>query len=219
MTGRLQVKNGKYYMILNIKDERGCRKAKWIKTGLPVQNNRWRAEKMLRDKLRQYEGLGTIVSDSGFDLANWVSNWVEIKKMTLRPNAYQGYKDVVEQHIVPYCKLRKLDLMTVKPADLQDYYSMKVKNGLHPNTLLKHRTVFKGAFDYAYQRQLIFENPMSRVIHPKQQNSLVQFFTNEQLSDILLKIQGNPIESAVYVAVFTGFRRGEIGASLAISRF
>lgn len=71
--------------------------------------------------------------------------------------------------------------------------------------LLKHRTIFKGAFDYAYQRQLIFENPMVRQIDHK-----VRFFTNEQLRDILAAVRGLPIESAVFIALFTGFRRGEV---------
>lgn len=35
MTGSVQVKNGKWYCVLNMKDENGKRKLKWIGTGLP----------------------------------------------------------------------------------------------------------------------------------------------------------------------------------------
>ena len=38
MTGSLQVKNGKFYMIINDR-ENGKRKQKWIATGLDVRGN------------------------------------------------------------------------------------------------------------------------------------------------------------------------------------
>ena len=35
MTGSVQQKNGKYYAVLNLYDEKGKRKQKWIATGYP----------------------------------------------------------------------------------------------------------------------------------------------------------------------------------------
>lgn len=43
MTGSLQVKNGKYYMVLN-STENGKRKQKWISTGLTEKGNKRKAE-------------------------------------------------------------------------------------------------------------------------------------------------------------------------------
>ena len=54
MTGSLQIKNEKYYIVLNT-TERGRRKQKWINTGLLAKGNKRKAEKMLRDKLHEYE--------------------------------------------------------------------------------------------------------------------------------------------------------------------
>ena len=54
MTGSLQVKNGKYYMVLN-STENGKRKQKWISTGLPEKGNKRKAEQMLREKLTEEE--------------------------------------------------------------------------------------------------------------------------------------------------------------------
>ena len=51
MTGSLQVKNGKYYMVLN-STENGKRKQKWISTGLTEKGNKRKAEQMLRETLR-----------------------------------------------------------------------------------------------------------------------------------------------------------------------
>ena len=54
MTGSLQVKNGKFYMIINDR-ENGKRKQKWIATGLDVRGNKRRAEQLLRETLLEYE--------------------------------------------------------------------------------------------------------------------------------------------------------------------
>ena len=45
MTGSLQIKNGKYYMVLN-STKNGKRKQRWIATGLPEKGNKRRAEQM-----------------------------------------------------------------------------------------------------------------------------------------------------------------------------
>ena len=48
LTGNLQIKNGKYYAVLNLKVN-GKRKPKWIPLGLPERGNKREAESMLRN--------------------------------------------------------------------------------------------------------------------------------------------------------------------------
>ena len=54
MTGSLQIKNNKYYIVLNTY-EKGKRKIKWINTDLPVKGNKTKAQKLLRETLSEYE--------------------------------------------------------------------------------------------------------------------------------------------------------------------
>ena len=54
MTGSLQIKNNKYYLVLNLY-RNGKRKVKWINTDLPVKGNKTKAQKLLREALKQYE--------------------------------------------------------------------------------------------------------------------------------------------------------------------
>ena len=51
ITGNLQEKSGKWYAVLNLKDEKGKRKQKWINTGLPIRGNKKKAEKFLREQI------------------------------------------------------------------------------------------------------------------------------------------------------------------------
>lgn len=54
MTGSLQVKNDKFYIIINLK-ENGKRKQKWIATGLEAKGNKRKAGQLLRETLLAYE--------------------------------------------------------------------------------------------------------------------------------------------------------------------
>ena len=47
VAGHLQKKKGYWYIVLNLHDEDGKRKTKWIATHLPMQGNRRRAEGLL----------------------------------------------------------------------------------------------------------------------------------------------------------------------------
>ena len=44
VTGTLQEKNGRFYMVLRIPDSTGKLHQKWVSTGLPVQGNQRRAK-------------------------------------------------------------------------------------------------------------------------------------------------------------------------------
>ena len=51
VTGTLQEKNGRFYMVLRIPDSTGKLHQKWVSTGLPVQGNQRRARQLLDAKL------------------------------------------------------------------------------------------------------------------------------------------------------------------------
>ena len=48
MTGSLQIKKDKFYMVLNL-TQNGKRRQKWISTGYTVKGNKKKAEQMLRE--------------------------------------------------------------------------------------------------------------------------------------------------------------------------
>ena len=60
MTGSLQVKNDKFYAVLNFKNADGKRVQKWISLNLSTKGNKRKAEAMLNDLLVQYQGLDSI---------------------------------------------------------------------------------------------------------------------------------------------------------------
>jgi len=54
ISGHLHAKSGYWYIILNLKDEEGKRKPKWISTHLKEKGNKKRAEELLQDYRLKY---------------------------------------------------------------------------------------------------------------------------------------------------------------------
>lgn len=62
MTGRLTVKNGKYYVVISYKDEHGKNKQKWTATGLDAKNNKRAAEEVMREIVANFNNEETPTS-------------------------------------------------------------------------------------------------------------------------------------------------------------
>ena len=56
VTGTLQEKNGRFYMVLRIPDSTGKLHQKWVSTGLPVQGNQRRARRAARREAGRVAG-------------------------------------------------------------------------------------------------------------------------------------------------------------------
>ena len=100
MTGSLQIKNNKYYIVLN-DYVNGKRKQKWIKTELPAKGNKRKAEQLLREALQQQEQQSGIVR-SDVTFADYVRVWLSQVKRRVDEVTYQGYEILANSHILPY---------------------------------------------------------------------------------------------------------------------
>ena len=67
VAGHLQQKKGYWYIVLNLYNEQGKRRTKWIATHLPVQGNKHREEELLLQTREQYadsrESIGLLFDD------------------------------------------------------------------------------------------------------------------------------------------------------------
>ena len=147
MTGSLQVKRGKFHIVLNTYDKDGKRKLKWISTGLEVRGNKKLAEQMLRDTLREYEEKERLV---GRDMlfSDAVRCWLKESAVRVDAVTLQGYTTLAEGHILPYFDALGVKLMNVDRRTLQTYLDEKATNGrkdgkggLSPRSLRLHKNV------------------------------------------------------------------------------
>lgn len=67
ITGSVQISKGYYYTVLNLYNELGKRKPKWISTGLKVENNQRKnqANRKRAEKIKDNEVLKANIESNG----------------------------------------------------------------------------------------------------------------------------------------------------------
>lgn len=231
MTGRLEVKGGKYYVVISYKDEEGKYKNKWVATGLNEKNNKRAATDMMREIVSQFEqgellttqkeikassepqvnnGLsvnGTIANSPLF--SDYLLDWLEMAKPNLQITTYGVYKRRVNI-IAEYFKEKGIRLCDLTSRDIQEYYSFLQKNGKSVQECHHCHTIIHRALQVAYRADYIKTNPADKVERPKSPKYKAKFYTIEQMSELFIKLQGDPYEFIYKLTAIYGLRRSEI---------
>ena len=207
MTGSLQVKNDKFYAVLNFRESNGKRVQKWISLNLSVRGNKRKAEVMLQDLLAQYQGIESIEPINTL-LSQHVANWIEYDRPHITVTTYNQYCNILNLHIAPYFNPRGITVGKVTPGDLEDYYRFKVAEGLNPNTVIKHHAIIRSALQWALKHQYIRYNPADLATRP----SRVQYTANDPytVAQLLTLTQNESIAVPIFLASFYGLRRSEV---------
>lgn len=214
MTGSLQIRNGKYYVVSRIPDSTGKIKQKWIQTGLPETAGKRKAQQSLRRILEELETKKIVYSEDTLFL-DWIWKWLDQKKNEVRLNSYEAYELYVTLHIEPYFKPLGLTLNSLTPQHLQDYYNLKLKGiggnkKLSPNSIAKHHVVIHGALQEAMKKNLIPYNQADRVTLPPKQEFTGKAYTVEQANKLMALLDTEPLKSTVVLGLFYGLRRSEV---------
>ncbi|MBR1535043.1 MAG: site-specific integrase [Ruminococcus sp.] len=210
-TGHLAVKSGKYYAVLNMYDEFGNRKQKWICTDLVQKGNKRKAEKILQQLCLDFDNKN-VSYYTNMQFADYLVQWLDKIKNEVRPNTFRSYKGNMERHIIPYFKKLKVELQELKPYHLSDFYRSKV--GVVANTTIKHfhQNISKALAD-ATERGLISVNPATAAKTPKSTEKTTAVFLNHsQLQQLHKLVQEE--KAVIYLPVFLasvyGLRRSEV---------
>lgn len=224
ITGSVQKRRGTWHCVLNLYNEEGQRKPKWINTDLPDRGNKKAAEQLLQQWIEHY-------SQSGHDAAkqnlfvDLALLWLEEKKIGAELSTRENYENVVCNHIVLYFKKKMLAVHEVKPKDIKAYYIYKMKDGRKDNkagglsheTLKKHASVLKLIFDSAVEMEDIASNPAAGVnlpppnVEDKKDNLEDAVFLNaEQANNLLYVFDGDFLQPLLCVTLHYGLRRSEV---------
>lgn len=208
MTGSLQIKNDVYYTVINYKDlTTGKHKKQWRTTGLPVKGNKKRAEKILRERILALEN--GVVSAEKVYFSQWLKQWLKEKEGQVSPTTFYGYKDMIEKHISPHFEKTTLDKLTA--GLLENYYTQKQKEGLSPNTIVKHHALIYSALKKAVKMEYVNRNVAELAEPPKRvKKTSLEPYSIEELKIMLKAFEGDAIYPVVYLASVFGLRRSEI---------
>lgn len=216
MTGRLHIRNGKYVIILNLKDEAtGKPKPKWISTDLPVKGNKRRADQLLAETITKYENALQETPEpeapQGMTMTDLIHQWLEVKKITVRATSYEAYRVTAESQVIPYFEQLGIPVQELTTAHIQRYFTDRIANGFKPSTMPKHNTVIHGALEYAVDTLgIISKNPADKVKLPAKKQRLPAFYNEEQLKRLFRESEGTPIEMVIRLTATYGLRRSEV---------
>ena len=210
VAGHLQQKKGHWYMVLNLHDETGKRRSKWIATHLPVQGNKRRAEEMLWQARQRHTDLYCRTGLAGPLFSDYMLQWLMSMEGKVSPTTYRGYRSVIENCICPYFRERQISLAGLRAADLEAYYTHLQKQGVSPNTAIHHHANIHKALKDAVRLDLVTRNVAEIAARPQKQKYLPAHYSAEEVNLLLEKLRGHWMFVPVILSVFYGLRRSEV---------
>lgn len=213
ISGHLQEKNGRFYMVLSLKDEKNKWKPKWIATGLTAKGNKKRAETMLRETIRKYENMEALSQGNTGSMlfSDYMLNWLEQIRSSVVETTFTAYRRIVKTSIAPFFKELDVTLCELQPKHVQSYYNyLMAEKKNSAATVRRHHANIRKALQQAVLSDLIPSNPADKVEKPKQLPFIAAFYNDEDLNLLFEKIQGTKLELPVIVTAFYGLRRSEV---------
>lgn len=209
MTGSLQIKNKKYYMVIHYIDESGKRKNKWISTNLSAKGNKKAALAMLDKWLTDHKGCD--ISYAGISFADYLTQWIETVKPELQPSTIRGYMGNLKNHILPYFRNRKVKLSELKIIDLENFYNFLLSDAkkLSAQSVRHNHRVISKALNDALRHDLILSNPAVLAKLPKQKKFVASFLNISQLHTLVELFENAKAQSVVKFISTYGTRRSE----------
>ena len=212
IAGHLQIKNDYYYMVLSYLDANGKRKQPWFPTGLPIKNNKKRAEKMLLELRQTYvppaehKSNGELSADMLF--ADYMELWLEVVRNSIEITTFSSYTQMVKGKIVPYFRKTGVKLGELQARHIQSFYLYELKT-VCPNTVIHEHANIHKALKYAVKMDLIPYNPADKVERPKKQKYIADYYRLEELEQLFEATKDHPYSLLIQITAFYGLRRSE----------
>lgn len=227
ITGSVQINKGYYFIVFNMYNEYGKRKPEWHSTGLKVDNNerknnqiRKQAEKILNEELVRVNAensfsnkMNTIAKNSKYSnmlFSDYMLEWLENIKPKVVQSTYIGYEQVVKGRLCPYFKSKKIKLIDLRPKDIQDFINYLYKQKLKGSTIAHYTSNMNTALKEAVIAEIIPSNPMDRIESVKKEVYIPEFYTDDELIELIEVIKTQKLELPLTLGIIYGLRREEI---------
>ncbi len=172
-----------------------------------ISKNKKDAEKSLNQVISELDN-GVYRKPTEIGFSKFAEKWLSYKEPQLKPTTIKSYSEMVNQHIAPYFKERKLHRIT--QHDIDEYVAFKTKEGkLKNRTIGYHVTILKMMLKRAVIWEYIRVNPAQYTEKPKAERTEIEPLSSPEIQLFMENV--NPMFYPFFLtAVLTGMRRGEI---------
>ncbi|NPV89211.1 MAG: site-specific integrase [Firmicutes bacterium] len=171
-----------------------------------------KSRKEVQDKLRDLADAkrnNELIEPHKTTLGQWLDYWLENHAETrVSASTYELYYSLIRLHIKPI--LGYIKLLQLRPSDIQQFYTKKLKEGKASQTVRHMHTVLKGSLKQAARESMIPRNIMDLVDPPKIIRREIRPLTREEIEVFLEVIKKSYYYPLFMGYLFTGLRRGEL---------
>jgi integrase len=181
----------------------------------PAGTDRYEAEELAARLAAQ---ASPTQATAGLTLATFMlRRWLPAKRMNLRPSTWDGYRRLVELHVVP--RLGHVPLRRLQATHLEALYSELIsggrrngQGGLNEKTVLEIHGIIRKALADARRQRLVNTNVAEHAEAPKRRRpqSPLRSWNAQQLGLFLATAQSHRLFAAFWLAANTGMRRSEL---------
>ena len=137
-------------------------------------------------------------------------DWLEKQKGKVEKTTYIGYEQVIKGRLYKYFKAKKIKLVELKPKHIQDFFDFLFSEGLSGSTVKHYRANISKALKSAVITEIIDSNPATKLEPIKVKEYTADFYTQDELLNLMELIKITPIELPVVIAGVYGLRREEV---------
>lgn len=168
-------------------------KEKMIKAQSEVQSNSF------------IEKQNITVTELGFEVLE-----LKFSANLIKPTTYSTHRNTLAKII--NSDLGKLNIQKVEYYHIQQFLTSEKILNLSNSYIEKIIIMLNLIFNEAIKRDIIYKNPMLKVIKPKsnKKDKKIQAFSLEEQKALIERLKGNKYEDIFMIAMFSGMRIGEI---------
>lgn len=158
---------------------------------------------------------GTAIEPSKITLAEYLRAWLD-NATHLSPKTIERYRELAECQIIPH--LGGIVLQKLRPQQVADWHATLLRSGGKAGRPLAARTVghahrvLHSALARAARLETLSRNVAAMLSPPKIGAEEIESLTESQVTDLLARLKGHPLQPIATVAIGTGMRRGELCA-------
>ncbi len=217
VTVSIQEKDGKFYAVMQWKDESGKKQYKWKATKVKAEKgNKREANRKAEEIRQQFEiELNTpttiAVSTNNNDIlfGNYMLDWLEKHKHNIELSTNDGYERNVKR-TAEYFNDLGITLQELKTKHIQTYYEhLQATKNLKWNTIKRYHANIHKALEDAIRLELIDNNPADHIKHGKCEQYIAEHYNAEELNTLFEKAKNELIEPIILVTAYYGLRKEE----------
>ena len=212
MRGHIRKRGNNWAVVVDVgHGEAGQRRQKW-QGGFTTRRDAQQALTAILGQVQQ----GTYVEASKQTLAQFMRQWLDSIRASVRPSTWAAYKMLAEAHILP--ALGAIPVQRLAASRLNSFYADLLENGrrndkgpLSARTVrYAHATLHKALAD-GVRMGLLSRNVAQQATPPAPTpRREPRTWTAEELRHFLESVQDDRLYGAYVLAATTGLRRGEV---------